>query len=667
MGLISKVGQNRGYNLALMISFYFILFIGSVTMVVPFLMTLTMSVTNQYDLKQYNIVPKFLYDDESLFIKYLFLKYNQDNAARAFEIIKNKYHISDVDTLSEFSDLKNPIKKKFGPLEYDHWNADKLDVAWKDYEQFWEQIKSDPSVRIPVTPLYYHLAKEKWSDFLQQKYVGIWTQSHPKEAKTLKSHEIEKASLALLNSTYGHNAGTDFQRIQLRGNYGDRGRIAFIDSSPRSLDYEEFMRTLPAREVTLLDMDEDYRNYLKEQYQKVEKLNAAWKTNYRHLAELRFTSVAPVGTLERSDWERYVKTRMSLSTTEIKNFPPEAQFKQWLIKKYGSLEGVNRRLKTDFKNINEISVSAKMPLQKQLLIPWVDFAAEKVAVENYQFPSAIKMYHEFLIKKYGTVEGVNATYGQSYTSIESIRLPQTAFDRAEFLTSKGKLIWFFLTNNFVVIFKELVTRGNALWNTLFLVGANLIAGLTINPMAAYALSRFKIKNKHLILMFFLLPMAFPGEVMQIPSFILTRDLGLLNTYWALILPGLANGFAIFLMKGFFDGLPRELYEAAELDGASEWQIYWNVTFPMCKPILALSVLGIIIASYSEFMWALLICPDQRKWTLAVWIFQFAQDAVAQGQGHLQMASLVLMSIPTMIVFIITQKIIMKGIILPTMK
>jgi len=151
MGLISKVGQNRGYNLALMISFYFILFIGSVTMVVPFLMTLTMSVTNQYDLKQYNIVPKFLYDDESLFIKYLFLKYNQDNAARAFEIIKNKYHISDVDTLSEFSDLKNPIKKKFGPLEYDHWNADKLDVAWKDYEQFWE-LKAIHQYAFPSLP-----------------------------------------------------------------------------------------------------------------------------------------------------------------------------------------------------------------------------------------------------------------------------------------------------------------------------------------------------------------------------------------------------------------------------------------------------------------------------------------------------------------------------------
>jgi ABC-type glycerol-3-phosphate transport system permease component len=122
---------------------------------------------------------------------------------------------------------------------------------------------------------------------------------------------------------------------------------------------------------------------------------------------------------------------------------------------------------------------------------------------------------------------------------------------------------------------------------------------------------------------------------------------LLNTYWALILPGLAQGFSIFMLKGFFDGLPRELYEAAELDGANEWTVYWNITFPLCKPILALTVLGTVVGAYSSYMWTLIICPAQEKWTLAVWVFQFSVDAMEKGQGHLQMAALVLMSIPTM--------------------
>ena len=99
-------------------------------------------------------------------------------------------------------------------------------------------------------------------------------------------------------------------------------------------------------------------------------------------------------------------------------------------------------------------------------------------------------------------------------------------------------------------------------------------------------------------------MAFPAAVTAIPGFLLIRELGLLNTFAALVLPTVANGLSIFVLKGFFDALPRELYEAATIDGASEWQIFRHITLPMTTPILAVNALNAFIAAYNSWEWAL---------------------------------------------------------------
>ena len=97
--------------------------------------------------------------------------------------------------------------------------------------------------------------------------------------------------------------------------------------------------------------------------------------------------------------------------------------------------------------------------------------------------------------------------------------------------------------------------------------------MTVNPLAAYALSRYRLSYTPKVLIFMLATMAFPAEVAMIPNFLLIKQLGLLNTFAALILPGLASGYFIFLLKGFFDSLPAELYEAASIDGASELRMF----------------------------------------------------------------------------------------------
>ena len=159
--------------------------------------------------------------------------------------------------------------------------------------------------------------------------------------------------------------------------------------------------------------------------------------------------------------------------------------------------------------------------------------------------------------------------------------------------------------------------------------------------------------------------AFPAAVTAIPGFLLIRDLGLLNTFAALILPTLASGMSIFILKGFFDGLPRELYEAAEIDGAGELQIFVRITLPMTAPILAVNALTAFITAYNSWEWALLVCQEQSYWTLAVWMYQMSQQFA--GQPWAVMAGFVLVSIPTAVVFIVCQKVILRGIVLPSMK
>ena len=160
-------------------------------------------------------------------------------------------------------------------------------------------------------------------------------------------------------------------------------------------------------------------------------------------------------------------------------------------------------------------------------------------------------------------------------------------------------------------------------------------------------------------------MAFPAAVTAIPGFLLIRELGLLNTFAALVLPSVANGMSIFILKGFFDALPRELYEAATIDGAGEWTVFSKITLPMTLPILAVNALNSFIHAYSSWEWAFLVCQEESHWTLSVWMYQLSQ--IMSNQPWCVMAGFAVISIPTAVVFLLCQKVIMRGIVLPSLK
>src|SRR5690606_25666889 len=205
---------------------------------------------------------------------------------------------------------------------------------------------------------------------------------------------------------------------------------------------------------------------------------------------------------------------------------------------------------------------------------------------------------------------------------------------------------------------ELVTQGNALINTVIFVALSITLALLINPLAAYAMSRYQLPGTYKILLILMATMAFPPMVTLIPQFIVLRKLGLFNTFIALVLPLIVNGYMIFLLKGFFDSLPRELYEAARIDGAGEIRMFFGITMALSKPILAVLALGTFTAAYMMFLYPLLVAPDQDMWLISVWLYQFQREASTSAV----FASVVVASVPTLVVFLFVQRTIMRGIV-----
>ncbi|MCC7434503.1 MAG: ABC transporter permease subunit [Methanoregulaceae archaeon] len=218
----------------------------------------------------------------------------------------------------------------------------------------------------------------------------------------------------------------------------------------------------------------------------------------------------------------------------------------------------------------------------------------------------------------------------------------------------------FTTRNYRYVLDYIALNGRALWNTALFCILAILTQLTVNPLAAYALSRYPIRASGKILLFLLATMAFPAEVAMIPSFLLLKDLGLLNTFAALVLPTAASGYMIYLLKGFFDSLPPELFESGQIDGAKESTMMFRIAMPLSKPVLGYLALMAFMGAYGAFLYAFLVAQDQRVWTLMVFIYQLQNTA----PKAVMMAALTLAAIPTLFVFLIAQRAILRGIILP---
>jgi len=158
----------------------------------------------------------------------------------------------------------------------------------------------------------------------------------------------------------------------------------------------------------------------------------------------------------------------------------------------------------------------------------------------------------------------------------------------------------------------------------------------------------------------------PGVVTFVPLFVLTSNLGLVNSYPGLILPFLITPLGVFLMRQFISGLPDDIIEAARIDGASEWRIFARVIMPLCGPAVATLTILTFLGSWNNFLWPLVVATSEEKYTLpvALALYSVGQNAAQYG---LMMAGAVVVVIPVLLVFIVLQRYFVQGIALTGIK
>jgi multiple sugar transport system permease protein len=231
---------------------------------------------------------------------------------------------------------------------------------------------------------------------------------------------------------------------------------------------------------------------------------------------------------------------------------------------------------------------------------------------------------------------------------------------ADFLTSTPTLLPSVPTaDNYGRLFDQL-DFPRFFFNSLVIALAVTVGTLVFCPMLGYALAKLPWRGKRLVMGLVLATLMVPAGITLIPNFILMSNLGLVNSYPGLILPFLAGPFGVFLLRQFMLGIPDELLEAARMDGANEFRIFWSVVMPIATPVLA--TLGILtfLGSWNNFLYPLVMATEPQMYTLPVALATFATGQYQADHGML-MAGSVILVVPVLIVFILFQRWITEGI------
>jgi putative chitobiose transport system permease protein len=205
---------------------------------------------------------------------------------------------------------------------------------------------------------------------------------------------------------------------------------------------------------------------------------------------------------------------------------------------------------------------------------------------------------------------------------------------------------------------EAVPFGRYFFNSVLVAVVSVALNLVLASLAAFPLARMRFRGRESFFVVILATMMIPLPVIMIPLFILSQRLGLLNSYSGLILPTAVSAFGIFLMRQAFLAIPREIEEAAVIDGASPWQVFWQVMLPLTKPSLATLAIFVFVGSWGDFLWPLIVLKDPDLYTLPVGISYLAGTFSAN--WRLIAAGSVLSIIPIVAVFIGLQRFFIGG-------
>ncbi|HUS91051.1 MAG TPA: ABC transporter permease subunit [Phycisphaerae bacterium] len=638
MPIISRIGRRAPKVRLLVGAIYALLLAGSVTMVYPFLLMIAGSTKSSADKSEMRVVPAYLTRDASLWAKHVEGLFNE-----SLEMMRQAHN----STAPAFRMVLPPA----GP-------EPKLAEAWRAF-----------LAEVPLPDYAYTVG------YLA---VPVSRKAVPHNLRAFKATMIERFD----NDIDGCNRelGTDF--VDWNAFYVQAEKYLLRREVPPETPIAEALRrfkaTRPAGERYYFTPEGFYKDqFLRTQYTRdIADYNRDHGTNYDSYDRVHLDRRLPTGPgrseKQRQDWEEFVRTILNLLWVRA---DPQAApvYRKFLQAKYQDIATLNRNYVTNYTSFEDVPLideppAGGLPLSDwdALLQGWKDpdtgelhiFPAGMIRVHSVDF-----LFRDWLEARHGTLEKANAALGTGFADWLDVLPPQEDAHWLAFCRQRGELRREFTVRNYLAVIDYIVRHGRGILNTAIYCALAVLGALLVNPLAAYALSRYRPPSSYKVLLFLMLTMAFPPMVAQIPTFLMLRELNLLNTFGALILPGLANGYSIFLLKGFFDSQPLELYESASLDGAGEFRIFWQITMSLSKPILAVIALNAFKMAYANFMFALLICQDKKMWTLMVWLYELQRDS---SPGVIY-ASLIIAAIPIFLMFVLCQNIIMRGIVVPVEK
>jgi multiple sugar transport system permease protein len=240
------------------------------------------------------------------------------------------------------------------------------------------------------------------------------------------------------------------------------------------------------------------------------------------------------------------------------------------------------------------------------------------------------------------------------TASEIIRIPPTFFPEHWTLRS------------YLTIFNDpQVPLLRFFFNSLFVAGMHVLITLFTSSLAGFVFAKYRFRGRNASFGFIMAQMMVPFQVVMIPSYLILVKLHLVDSLWGLIIPAMVDSFGIFLMRQFIEGIPNELIDAARIDGASEFRIYWSVILPQLGASLATLGIFNFMASWNDYLWPLIVITTHQKRTLPLLLTWYNS---AHGTRYdLTMAASVLVMLPILVVYIFFQRWIVKGVALTGFK
>ncbi|QOF74676.1 carbohydrate ABC transporter permease (plasmid) [Aminobacter sp. NyZ550] len=203
------------------------------------------------------------------------------------------------------------------------------------------------------------------------------------------------------------------------------------------------------------------------------------------------------------------------------------------------------------------------------------------------------------------------------------------------------------------------------FNSMFVAVMVTLSNVFFDSLVGYTLAKFEFRGRYFIFLAILSTLMIPTEMLVIPWYLMSANLGWLDSYWGIMFPGMMTAFGTFLMKQFFEGVPNDFLEAARVDGLNEFQIFWKVAMPLVTPALSALAIFTFLGNWTAFFWPLIVTTSKELYTLPVGLSSFAVEQSIQWE--MIMTGAAIATLPTLIVFLVLQRYIVRGVMLAGLK